>query len=294
MTAGSVWVARKKRQQKRENGTESEALAPASSVAEEFGDELEPDIVSDEPETVEAARPSRQAVGASTRSGGSWAPRTGPSKSTEARDERRRRAQARKARRRLFYGLGGGAIAAALIAGLVLPSLGNIGGLGGGHTAADDGNAASAQGTLPSVGTEIAVLPGAGSPPTTGTSEAALVTWGVHDSQVADEAVVRNLERGAVVLNYNLTDEFAVQDLVAFAEAQPGFPGCFVMHPHEGVTAGTVTLTSWGWLQNYAGTDKAGMQGFIQDHRNSGAQYVDATCGSGVELSAPPPVSHDG
>ena len=287
-------MARKKRQQKRERGTESEALAPASSVAEEFDDELEADLVEDGPETEEAARPSREPVSTSTRSGGSWAPRMAPSKSTEARDERRRRAQARKSRRRLFYGLGGGAIAAALIAGLVLPSLGNIGGFGGGNTAGDDGTAVSSQGTLPSVGTEIAVLPGAGSPPTTGTSEAALAAWGVHDSRVADEAVVRNLERGAVVLNYNLADEFAVQDLVAFAESQQGFPGCFVMHPYEGVTEGTVTLTSWGWLQNYPGTDKAGMQGFIQDHRNGGAQYIDATCGSGVALSAPPPVAHDG
>ena len=64
---------------------------------------------------------------------------------------RRRRSVARKARRRLLLGIGGGAIALALILGLIIPSIGNI------ATPTSDG---ANTGNLPSVGTQTGVQDG--------------------------------------------------------------------------------------------------------------------------------------
>ena len=217
---------------------------------------------------------------------------------TLAREDRRRRSQSRLTRRRLFYGVGGGVIALALITGLVLPSVGHLG--FGGSTAANPVQ------TVPDAGTEIPVQEGtvitvgaehaaySTSPPTSGPRYAEAVEWGVYDEQIADETVVRNLEQGAVVFNYSLSDEEAVANLQEFVEALPGYPGCYVMQPHAAVTDGSVTVTSWGWTESYTGIDRFGMQQFVASHRNDAPRFVGATCGADTTIEASTSVSHDG
>ncbi len=217
----------------------------------------------------------------------------GPSKLTISREDRRRRSQARKARRKLLYGVGGGLIAVALITGLVLPSVGHLG-----VGPSNDGSGSStAQGSTPSVGTQLPIqfagIVEVGtaheayetSPPTSGPRYAEAVEWGAYETQQPDEAVVRNLELGGIVVNHNLSDEAQIDNLETFIEAQPGYPGCFVVQPYESLASGSVTITSWGWLDSYTAVDRAAMQGFIADHRNAGPLFVGSTCGSDAELA---------
>ena len=212
-----------------------------------------------------------------------------PSRKTLLREDRRKRSVARKSRRKLMVGIGGGLIAAALITGLVLPSIGSLGG--------SSSNASeTAQGSPASVGTQLPIQQGSliefgaeheaysSSPPTSGPRYAEAVEWGAHDTQQPDEAIVRNLEDGGIVANYNLSDPATVDDLEAFLELQPGYPGCFVMQPYDTVAPGSVTLTSWGWLATYDAADSSSMQEFISDHLNAGPRFLSNTCGAEIEL----------
>lgn len=225
----------------------------------------------------------------------------GPSKRTIARETRRHRSNARKSRKRLLYGIGGGFIAAALIAGLVLPSVGPLGGGGNSNTT----DSATAQGSTPSVGTQQPIQlagiieEGAAhdayetSPPTSGPRYASAVPWGSYEVQQPDEALVRNLEEGGIVVNHNITDFSELENLRTFIYAQDGYPGCFVIQPYEALAAGAVSITSWGWVDNYNVVDRAALQGFIADHRNAGPLFLGNTCGADTELVAGAPVDHN-
>ena len=213
-------------------------------------------------------------------------PAAGPqrqaSRRTVARDERRRRSARKTSRRRWLFGIGGGAIAAMLIAGLFAGSLPGR----GTTTLADQGDDAPLSGTaVPEQPGETIEL-GAGHddystlPPTSGPRYAEPAPWGVHDAQIADETVVRNLQMGAVVFNYNLASEDEVADLRQLVEALPGYPGCYVVHPYAGVPAGSVTVTAWGWIQEIAGVDRFLMQTFAADHLNQGSQFHGPSCGA--------------
>ena len=236
----------------------------------------------------EVEEPAAVAVGASGR--GKRRER-GPSRRTVIREDRRRRSAGRKTRKRTLYGLGGGLIAAMLIAGLFLPSAG-LGSGGRNANTGDGSDSSTSQGDLASVGTSVPIQtasviePGAAhgaynsTPPTSGPRWEEAVDWGVYDVAQADEAVVRNLEQGGVVVNHNLTDQAAIDDLTSYVEAQVGYPGCFVMQPYEAVAPGSVTLTSWGWSESYTGVDRLSMETFVQDHRNNGPLFLGNTCGS--------------
>ena len=139
---------------------------------------------------------------------------------------------------------GGLIIALALITGLALPSFGVT------PTPIEPG-------TRETAGTQLAIQEGGllepgetaeydTSPPTSGPSWAEAAAWGVHEEQAADEAVVRNLRNGAVVFNYRLSSESQRTELQAFVESLPGFPDCYVLHPHAGGRRGRDTAGGVG------------------------------------------------
>ena len=206
-----------------------------------------------------------------------------PSRRTIARDDRRRRSARKGSRRRWLFGIGGGTIAIMLILGLFLPSVRGLGGTTRTTNPEDD---------APRSGTAVAVQPGetiepgtshggySTLPPTSGPRYAEPAPWGVHDTQIADETVVRNLQVGAVVFNYNLESEAEVTDLRQLVEALPGYPSCYLVHPYAGVPTGSVTLTAWGWTQEVAGVDRFLLQTFADDHLNQGAEYLGPSCGA--------------
>ena len=278
------------RDDERERQAETEASLSDDSDVDELDDDLDDD--EDEEDDEQELEPAAAGAPASTQS---WGRNKGPSRRTEARESRRHRFEARRARKRLFYGLGGGAIALALISGLFLPSVLGASTQNPGTTT--NTTSASASGAAASVGTkfvaqdaeivdlEEAHEPYSTSPPTSGARYAHSVVWGIYDQQIPDEGMVRNLEEGGVVIHHNLTDEAASADLQAFVESQPGYPGCFLMQPNASVAEGTVTLTAWEWLETYPGVDEVGMQAFIADHRNDAPLFVSNTCGAAPDTS---------
>ncbi len=211
-----------------------------------------------------------------------------PSRRTTQREQRRRRSSARRARKRTIYGILGGLVAATLILGIALPSFAGL--------ITPSQNGADATGDTPTVGTAVTVQPDSvledgtsytaypSDPPTSGPSYAAGVDWGIYTEQQANEAVVRNLEQGAIVVNHSLTDEAQLADLTSYLEAQLGYPGCFIAQPYASVAEGSVTLTSWGWTETYSGVDRPGMQRFVDDHRNNGVSFEGQTCGADTTL----------
>jgi hypothetical protein len=251
-----------------------------------------------ETEVVEAKEPAAVAVAAPRRG---TRREKGPSRRTVSREDRRRRSASRKTRRRTLYGLGGGSIALMLIAGLFLPNVG----LGNTGTTDNGSGSVTSQGDLPSVGTPFAIQAASvieagaahaaysSNPPTSGPRYEEGIEWGVHAESQADEAVVRNLEQGGVVVNYNLTDQVQIDDLTSYLESQPGYPGCFIMQPYESVAAGSVTLTSWGWSESYTGVDQLSMEAFVEDHRNDGPLFLGNTCGADTTIEAAAPVDPD-
>jgi hypothetical protein len=287
-------VARKKRQLQRQD-RERSAPGGAFTAAEEALDE----DATPEGSADAASAPTEEPVAAgASRSVRAYDPDKGPSRRTVVRDDRRLRSQRKKARRRLFLGLGGGAIALALIIGLVLPSVGFLGSGGSQTGAANDGTVATGtaagQSSLPSVGTQIDIAPGEGLIPTTGPSGAEALAWGVYETRQPDTRLVGNLEQGGIVLSYNLSDDTAVDELSEFVHGLPGYPACYVLQPHALVTEGSVTLSSWGWIENYSGVDRSGMESFIVDHRNNGDLFLDSICGFDAELSAQAGVDNGG
>ena len=248
---------------------------------DEQKDGAEPEEVQDEAAAEAPARPSPR-------------PPRGPSRRTVSRSTRRSRSARKTSRRRWLFGIGGGAIALMLIAGLFLPSVGNLGRSTVPADSPDEG---------PLSGTEVPVQPGeiiepgadhaaySTLPPTSGPRYAEPAPWGVHEAQIDDETIVRSLEVGAVVFNYSLESEAEVADLRQFVEAQPDYPGCYVVQPYAGVTTGSVTLTAWGWTQEMAGVDRFLMQAFVDDHVNAAPLFVDRTCGAppAVPTAVPTP-----
>ena len=176
---------------------------------------------------------------------------------------------------------GGLIIALALIAGLALPSFGVT------PTPVEPE-------TRDVAGTQLAIQEGDlletgetaeydTSPPASGPSWAEAAAWGVHEEQVADEAVVRNLRNGAVVFNYQLSSDSQRAELQAFVEDLPGYPDCYVLHPHAGVDEGEIRLTAWGWLDSVTPSETGAMRDFVDDHRANGpdSESRGDSCGSG-------------
>jgi hypothetical protein len=219
------------------------------------------------------------------------------SRRSVSRVERRRRSQRRKGRRTLLLSVGVGLIAIVLVVGLFLPQIISFGG-------GSSGTAGNNQDTAPPSGDQDAVLPSGdqvgtffpslgddhiapgsrhtynSTPPTSGPHYPSAAAWGVYTVQIQNETIVHNLEHGGIVISYNLQDEEQMAALREFVEGQPGYPGCFVMHPYSDIDPGSIVLTSWQWLQQIEGADTEGMQAFVDAHRNSGPEHLGPNCGS--------------
>ena len=203
------------------------------------------------------------------------------SRRTVSRQERRQRSAAKRARKRRFFMAGGLIIALALITGLALPSFGVT-------PTPVDPQPRDIAGTQLAIQEGDLLEPGATaeydtSPPTSGPSWAEAAAWGVHEEQVADEAVVRNLRNGAIVFNYQLSSDSQRAELQAFVESLPGHPDCYVMHPHSAVSEGEIEVAAWGWLDTVTPSETDAMRDFVDDHRANGpdSETRGESCGTG-------------
>ena len=205
------------------------------------------------------------------------------SRRSRVREDRRQRSERKKTRRRTLYSIVGGIVGLALIAGLFIPQLGSITGRNTGTQRAPE--------IERNVGTEAAIQEGGvietdephapyvTNPPASGPRLAEPAGWGTFDAQQLDEQVLQNLYRGGIAVNHNISDEARLAELVDIVENQPGYPGCFVVQPYLTVPAGSVTLTAWGWFQQFDELDRVGMQAFINAHKNQAPEFHDSLCG---------------
>lgn len=216
------------------------------------------------------------------------------SRRTITRDERRTRASQKKTRRRNIYLVVGLFFASSLILSLLLPSLPFLS-----RTPNSSDTPRVDDSTPDNIGTAVALLdakhidpnelhiPYNSVPPTSGAHYFTPASWGIYGEPINDELVVHNLEHGGVVISHNLIDSAQITLLTEFVGGQPGYPGCLMVRPYETIAEGSISLTAWGWIQEFDTLDKAGMQLFIDSHKNRGPENLGIDCGGSHRMEQP-------
>lgn len=212
-----------------------------------------------------------------------------------AREERRKRSEAKKTRRRGINIAISGVIGALVLVGLFVPQLGNLNVAQPRVDSTPTPNRAAGIRAEPQDSPIIAVGdPHAGystTPPTSGPHYEELAPWGIHDAPVADEHVVRNLEVGGIAISYNLGDEATVERLEQFTRSQASYPGCFVMRPYDALPEGTIALSAWGWYQTFTSVDVDAKQTFVTGHLNQAPEFLGDRCGYTPPTPTPAPTN---
>ena len=187
----------------------------------------------------------------------------------ERRESRRVRQRSRRKFRRYAFGAIVGIGGVMIVLSLIIP--GNLGQVGlPTDSSAEQGVQVSLQGNEvvepdqphPAYST---------SPPTSGWRyDIPLedITWGSRDEEVPDEEQVSYLERGAVMVQYNCTEECTalIDDLESVVNR---YPEGVVLAPYSGMDA-TIALTAWGWIDTFELFDDPRIDDFIQAYIGRG------------------------
>jgi hypothetical protein len=176
------------------------------------------------------------------------------------------RRQARKRRRRIIYAGVAGFVGLLVILGFVLPQL-----------LQSNPNQTPTQ--VPGFETEmmesVPIAEGAEhdpyvtTPPTSGPYYDEPAEWGIHDEELPDERVVRNLHLTGVAINYNLVESEQVEQMKEFVKGQLDYPCYLLLQPYSKMPEGTVAMSAWGRLDTIDGIDEERMQDFISWFRGS-------------------------
>lgn len=124
--------------------------------------------------------------------------------------------------------------------------------------------------------TEGQAIPYASYPPTYGPHWAP-TTWGFHSETVPDERAVHNLEHGGVVASYN---NIPAESLAALQALLTTYPKDkygqvkLVIRPYDKITAGTIVLTAWNWVDELSAYDDARVIRFLNAHLNKCCEDV--------------------
>ncbi len=124
--------------------------------------------------------------------------------------------------------------------------------------------------------TEGQAIPYASYPPTYGPHWAP-TTWGFHSETVPDERAVHNLEHGGVVASYN---NIPAESLAALQALLTTYPKDkygqvkLVIRPYDKITAGTIVLTAWNWVDELSAYDDARVIRFLNAHLNKCCEEV--------------------
>ncbi len=187
----------------------------------------------------------------------------------ERRESRRVRQRSRRRFRRYAFGAIVGIGGVMIVLSLIIP--GNLGQVGlTTDSSAEQGVQVSLQGNEvvepdqphPAYST---------SPPTSGWRyDIPLedITWGSRDEEVPNEEQVSYLERGAVMVQYNCTEECTalIDDLESVVNR---YPEGVVLAPYSGMDA-TIALTAWGWIDTFELFDDPRIDDFIQAYIGRG------------------------
>ena len=214
-------------------------------------------------------------------------------KTQQARAQREAGRDARRTRRRRFHGIrryliiaGLAVIIVLLILGLVLPSALPPAGqtpvdrTGPGHVQPDLG-----RGHL-DVGVTAPANYYTTYPPTSGQHSPGWTNCGIHQSPIADEVLVHNLEHGFVNIQYNTEDQALIEELETAAEGLPGWPDYYILTPYPDLDrASPIALTAWRVVQYLDTVDAAAMEAFANAYRTFGPE-VASGCAPGGFMPA--------
>lgn len=107
-------------------------------------------------------------------------------------------------------------------------------------------------------------------PPTSGThwgAPAAPATWGIKETELADEVTTHNLEHGGIVISYKaLTAEQVDQlkTLVALLR-QNGF-NKIILQPYSKMNDARIAVSAWQWQLKLPTYDDVGIVKFVRAH----------------------------
>jgi hypothetical protein len=161
-----------------------------------------------------------------------------------------------------------GAAAVVLVIGVLVAQS-----FGVGESAGRNTGPASGGGDHPPEGQAV---PYASYPPTYGPHWAP-TTWGFHTETVPDERAVHNLEHGGVVASYNNIPAESLAALQALLNTYPKDKYGevkLVIRPYDKITAGTVVLTAWSWVDELPAYDEARVRRFMDAHLNKCCEDV--------------------
>ena len=109
-------------------------------------------------------------------------------------------------------------------------------------------------------------------PPTSGPHWRATAQCGVHQDELPDELIVQNLERGHVVISYNLPEAEEVRTLREVVERLPSlrdFRSWGILRPYSKIEPGAVAMTAWGVIDEFEGVDKERIGKFYDAYRGN-------------------------
>ena len=94
--------------------------------------------------------------------------------------------------------------------------------------------------------------------------------WGVHETPLADEVLLHNLEHGYVNVHYNCPDGGAelVTQLTEVVDKATGRGGKLLMSPYPDMDT-KIALTAWTFLDQFEVFDEARISDFVSSHESS-------------------------
>ena len=220
---------------------------------------------------------------------------------TERRKARQNRNKQKNRMIKILAAVGMGILAVLIIAGLALPSFGNIGNTvqqeilqrGGffARPAPGPGEVVADQGRIHF--DSLSDRPDAGyynsTPASSGTHSPTWERCGVFEEPVPEELMVHNLEHGFVNINYNTTDPALIGQIEAAAIGLPDWPLYYLMAPYPDMDA-TISLTAWNRVLYLDSVDEDAMQEFADAYQARGPEVARGCDSPGIMQAAPTPV----
>jgi hypothetical protein len=94
--------------------------------------------------------------------------------------------------------------------------------------------------------------------------------WGIHDTPLADEVLLHNLEHGYVNVHYNCPEGCTelVQQLTDLVNQATGRGGKMLMSPYPDMDT-KIALTAWTFIDKFELFDEERITEFVNSHESS-------------------------
>lgn len=108
-------------------------------------------------------------------------------------------------------------------------------------------------------------------PPTSGWHYANPAHWGIHDTPVADETQVHNLEHGGIMVQYRPgINKDALENLKRIVSS---YASDVILAPYPNLDK-NIALTAWGRIDKFDDFDEARIKRFINAFKDEGPEKI--------------------